>query len=806
MKHFKIKFLRSVFFLICILFISLPSNATDVISGKVVDAKKQPIEFATVTLKNSKTNQFVKAGICNEKGEFLLDKLSPGAYVISVSMMGYIQNETETVVVEAEKNRVIEKNFVLNEKVHELANVEITARKKFIEQSVDKVVVNPDASITTASESVYEIMKKLPGVSIDNNENITLKGKQGVKVLIDDKPTYVSADQLAALLKSMQGKNIDRIEIMENPPARYDAEGNSGIINIKTKHVKTPGFNGNVNAGLAFSGKFRENGGLDINLNSGQFNLYGNYAYNDWRGWNSMDATRNFTAADMLGVSQHITNYGNYDGLSHNYKIGADYFINKNHVVSVMYRGTTGSNIDADSSITAFRNINLQNDSSLNTLTKRNNNWNSNTYNLNYKWDIDSTGRMFTVDADYSRFSFTSGNAQLVSYFDAHGVKLNRNGFVNTDQGENIAIFSAKADYVHPINKIWYFEAGLKTSFVTNNSHIAMDGLLNQNDHFIYSENIQAAYVSGRASFEKTTVQLGLRAEYTSIKGNSVSTGEVNSKSYLKFFPTVFVQQTLNKDNSLNFSYSYRIGRPDYDNLNPFKWMIDPYTYNVGNPNLRPQFTHSLGLSHSFKGALITSVGYSYTQDMYTTVLYQNDATRSISQTMENMSSAIDFNASETLQLPITSWWRFNGTVTGMYKQVNSQIDGNTTYKLWTFMANAATTFSLPFKIDMELSGNYSSRLLIGNFMLNPRNSIDLGFQKKILADKGMIRLSIDDLFNMRNEGGYSKTSALDIEVLNRYDSRRVNLTFSYRFGKDNFQTRSNRQTASSEEQRRTGK
>jgi hypothetical protein len=792
--------------LICISFFFASQLFAGTIKGKIIDNKNKPLEFASASLINSKTMKFVKGEVSNEKGEFVIDKVSPGEYVLAVTMVGYAKHESEKLRVDAKENRIIEKTIVLNETSHQLAAVEVVSKKKFIEQTVDKVVINPDASITSASENVYEIMKKLPGVSIDNNDNISLKGKQGVKVLIDDKPTYVSADQLATILKSMQGKNIERIEIMENPPARFDAEGNSGIINIKTKHAKAPGFNGSVNAGASYSGKIRENGALDLNLKSGKFNLYGNYAYNDWRGWNSMDGVRNFTSPDMLGVSQHIYNYGIYDGLSHNYKIGADYFIKKNHVISVMFRGTTGSNIDTDNNITAFKDINMKVDSSLNTITKRNNNWYSNTYNANYKWDIDSTGRMLTVDADYSRFSFRSGNVQNVSYFDANGTKLSRTGNVSTDQGEDIDIFSAKVDYVHPINKIWYFEAGLKTSFVTNNSQIAMNGLLTQNDKFIYNENTQAAYVSGRAQLDKTTVQLGLRAENTNTQGNSVSTGQVDKKSYLKLFPTLFVQQTLNKDNTMNLSYSYRIGRPNYDMLNPFKWMVDPYTYNVGNPNLQPQFTHSVSLSHSFKGALITTVGYSYTKDLFTIVLLQNDANKSISQTTQNMSSAINFNASETVQLPITKWWRINGTVTGMYNQMNSQVDGNVTFNLWSVMANASTTFSLPYKVDMELSGNYSSKLLIGNFTITPGNSIDLGFQKKVLTDKGMIRLSFDDIFNIRAQGGYSKTSKLDISVVNKYDSQRINLSFSYRFGKDDFQTRGNRQTASSEEQRRTGK
>jgi len=806
MKLSSITIVSRVFLMVCISFLSINVLASDMIIGRVTDSKNQPIEFATVALINPKTKELVKGEVCNVKGEFKLDKLKSGAYTLSVSMIGYSKNEKETIVIDATKNRVIEKNIILNETAHQLAEVKVSAKKMFIEQTVDKMVVNPEASITSTNESVYEILKKLPGVTIDNNDNISLKGKEGVKVLIDEKPTYVTADQLAILLKSMQGKNVERIEIMENPPARFDAEGNSGIINIKTKHFKAPGFNGSVNGGLSYSNKLRENGGLDLNMNFGKLNVYGSYSYDDWRGWNSMDGTRRFTSTSMAGQYQLIYNKGDYDGRGHNYTMGADYFIKKNHVVSVMFRGNFGSNLDTENSKTSFTDSNRNVDSTLNTTSTRNNNWDSKTFNANYKWDIDTLGTSLSVDADYARFYFHSNSDQSITYFDKSGNLLNRNSLLYTKQGEDIDILTAKIDFVHPFTKTIGFEAGVKSSFVTNNSRIDMTGYMIQNDNYIYKEAIQAAYVNGNAKFKNTSLQLGLRLENTNVNGNSVVTNQVDTKSYVQLFPSFFVLQTLNTDNTVNFRYSYRIGRPNYHMLNPFRWMIDPYTYNQGNPELGPQFTHSAGLSHTFKGLFITSIGYNYTKDLFSEVLFQNDVTKTIYQTMKNLSNSTDWNASETFQLEPAKWWRMSGTITGMYKEVNSNLGEAVQFTRFSYSGNMSNNFTIPFKINMELSGYYSSKQLIGNFTIKPQYSVDLGFQRKVLNDKGVIRLSVNDIFNTGGSGAYTKYSNLDIDVMNKYDSRKLNISFSYRFGKDNFSTRSNRSTASSEEQSRSSK
>lgn len=804
-NHFRI---ASTCLFICFILIptAIFAESTTIVRGRVTDSKNRPIEFATATLLNSSTKELFKGQICNGKGEFVIEKVKSGEYILAVTMVGYSKSESEKLTIDPKSSKVVEKNVILTESSHQLGSVEVVSKKKYIEQTVDKVIINPEASITSASESVYEILKKLPGVTIDNNDNISLKGKQGVMVLLDEKPTYVSADQLATLLKSMQGKSIDRIEIMENPPARYDAEGNSGIINIKTKHNRAPGFNGNVNTGLNITNKLCENGGFDLNMNFGKLNIYGNYSFYDWRRWNALDATRRFISTDLAGSYQFIDARDDYNGNAHNYKVGADYFLRKNHVISFMFRGNAGFNINSGNNLTTFADLSKNVDSTLTTYSNRNDNWDSKTYNVDYKWNIDSVGRSLSVDADYGHFYFNSNSDQNSNSFDRFGGPTDRIFSVNTVQGGAIDVLSARVDYVHPINKIYNFEAGLKSSFVTTDSKVDMVGFLNQVDNFIFKENIQSAYINGRAKFNKFSFQLGLRLENTNSKGTSVSMNQIDKKSYLKLFPSLYVQQTLNANNTLNFRYSYRIGRPNYNKLNPFIRMFDPYTYIQGNPLLKPQFTHSTSLSHSYKGMFITSFGYNYTKDLYTEVHNQNDATKVIYETMKNLSNCLDFNASETLQLQPTKWWSLNATFTGLYNEINSKLGESAQFKRWIFMGNLSNSFILSPKMNMELSGYYTSKQLHGNMVRLNNYCINLGFQRKILNNNGVIKVSFNDILNTSNGGSYTKYSNINLEVINKSDSRRLNLSFSYRFGKNNFKTRANRSTASSEEESRSAK
>lgn len=775
------------------------------VKGRVINSDNKPIEFATAVLINSKTNEIEKGVVCNENGEFVFEKVGAGEYTLSVRMLGFDSTETEVLVISS-SNQTIEKTIILKETSEQLQDVTVAAKYAFVEQAVDKTIINPNASITSSSESVYDILKKSPGVTIDNNDNITLKGLQGVIIMIDDKPTYLASNELAPLLKGMLSKNIKSIEIIENPSARFDAEGNAGIINIKTKHNKAPGFNGSINSGITFTKTVGGNANADLNINLGKLNVYGNFAYYDWKGWSELNATRRFTSEAMNGVYQIMKNESNSDGSANNYKAGADYYISKNHVISFMVRGNAGHNDMFDDGKTAFADRYKVIDSTLINLANRGNIWDNQTFNLNYKWDIDSTGSSLTVDADYAQFFYNGTSYQTSKYFDALLVDMNKDVSLNSDLRNNIDIVSAKIDYTLPINKTYSFEAGLKNSFVKTNSKASMLGYYDQNDRFIFEESIQAAYVSGRAQYDKTSVQVGIRVENTLSTGNSVSTNQVDKKRYLEVFPSVFIQQSFKHEQTVGLRYSYRIGRPNYHSLNPFVWINDPYTYNLGNPNLKPQFTHSLSLNHSFKGKIMTSFGYNYTKDLFTQVISQNDETNAIYQTMENFGHSIDFNITETVQFQPTKWWRLNSTLIGMYKQVTVSESSSTEFKQWSYIGNISNSFTLPYKIGLELSGNYMSKQLIGNFTIKPRYSIDLGMQVRVLNDKGTVRASFSDIFNTSSFGAYSKYGNIDLDVNNRFETQRVNISFNYRFGKSEFKTRANRSTSSSEEQSRSSK
>jgi Outer membrane receptor proteins, mostly Fe transport len=789
-------------------------KADGTVKGRILDQNHRPVEFATAALINAKTKLPIKGSESNSTGEFVIDKVHEGTYILSVTMVGYKKFETEQFAFNGKKD--VQKDVVLEENTQLLKEATVVAKRKFIEQQADKMVINPEASITTASENVLDILKKTPGVTVDNNNNISLKGKEGVKVMIDDKPTYVSADQLATLLKGMQGKDIERIEVIENPSSRYDAEGNSGIINIKTKHNKRTGFNGSFFTGANYSSKLGENVGLDLNMNLGKLNVYGNYSFYEWRGWNKMDATRNYVTGPYTGAVQGINSSNDYHGNNHNFKVGADYYINKKQVISLMARGSNGFNQNKGSSVTSFYNSSLKLDSALHTQSGESNHWSNITFNANYKWDIDSTGRSLTVDADYARFKFRSSSNQLGNYLDANGADMNLNSSITGYQPGTINIFTAKTDYVHPMGKKFTIEAGLKTSFVKNDSqadftvvdptNLVWNTGLKPHDQFIYNENINAAYMSAKGQFGKTSLQLGLRVENTNSKGDSKSMDRVDTKHYTDLFPSLFVKHELNENNQLGFNYSYRIGRPSYHVLNPFMWMLDQYTYNQGNPFLRPQFTHSLGLNYTYKSKFITSVGMNRTNDLFTDVIKQNDVTKVMFQTKENLSKSIDLNASQTVQLDVAKWWHFNATATVMYKSVTSGDANADKFKRWSYNANTTQSFTLPCDISMELSGRYRSKQLWGNFTIYDEYSVDLGVQKNLFNKKGTLKVSVDDIFNTNKGGGFAKYSNVDMNVHNRWDSRTLNVSFTYRFGKDSFKTRSDRSTASSEEQSRSGK
>lgn len=776
---------------------------SSIIKGRVVNPNNQGVEYATVALLSVNDFQLKKGTACDDKGYFLIENIPLGSYIVSVRMLGYDTDETSIITIDNDK-QLIERIIVIKESTYMMNEVVVADRYAFVEQTLDKTIVNPNASIISSAESVYEILKKSPGVNIDNNDNITLKGMQGVIVMIDNKPSKLSSSELAQILKGMIGKNIRSIEIIENPSARHEAEGNAGIINIKTKHNKAPGFNGSINSGITFTRTTGANAGLDMNMNFGKLNVYGNYSFFDWKGWYKMDGYRKFISNESINTTTFMSNESKSDGSAHNYKVGADYYFSRKHVLSIMLNGNNGRNELTDEGISAFKNVLATNDSSVSSLTERLMQWNNNTLNFNYKWEIDSLGWTLTADADYARFNFGSHADQISNYSGTHNSGLIQTATLWSAVKNRIEIQSVKIDYSQPLSRNVFLETGLKFSRVNIESIADMEGYINQNDEFNYHENIQAAYINSRAEFKSTAIQLGLRIENTQSLGNSISTQQRDENSYMAVFPSLFIQRTLTQKQTLGFRYSYRIGRPNYNVLNPFKWMMDPYTYNLGNPKLNPQFSHSISLNHSFEGKFMTSVGFNKTLALFTEVIYQDEATKSAYQTTENFGTSTDWSISETFLLQPLNWWRFTGTLAGMFKDVKAKATIGGSFQQFSYIANMSHSFQLPYQSSLELSGRYASQQLFGNIFLQPHYSIDLGFQIQVLNNKGTLRASMSDIFNTGSAGMTSRYGNLELDINTHAETRRFNISFNYRFGKSDLNARSNRSTASMEEQSRS--
>src|SRR5690625_4900692 len=619
------------------------------VSGKVEDEGGQAVGYATVTLLKAADSSLVKGLVTDSLGLFTFSNVTSGRYIVAASVVGMEEAYSAPVETGAGRSSKRVSPLVLKPNANRLKGVNVSASKPFITHEIDKTVVNVENSIVSAGNSAWEILQKSPGVTVDNSNNtIRLQGKTGVVIYVDGKPTYLSQEQLANMLKNMNAGSIKSIEIMTQPSAKYDAAGNAVIINIVTRKSKEFGFNGSVSAGYA-QGKYgRENGGVNLNYRNGKLNFYGNYNYTHAKWWHDNRITRNFydeTGKNLSTRSEQYV-YAVSPSGSHHFKAGMDYYLDDKNTIGLVMNGSVNS-FSHDSHNTAnFKapDASLQSQSlTHNTSTGK---WTNFTYDLNYRGHFDSTGKELNIDMAYSKFN----NSRLAHY---HTDNYYPDGTPLPDM-ENapnpiirkgnlpsaIDIKTVKIDYTVPLKHKIKLSLGAKTSLVTSDNNVKYFRFNNDNkkwlydsatNHFEYTENINAAYINLNKKFKKGWgLQLGLRGEQTISKGHQFTNDSIVKRNYLQLFPSVYVSKKLDKNNTLNASYSRRIDRPDYQDLNPFRYYIDPYTYNEGNPFLQPQLANSLKLAYSYKSLLTAALSYSNTSDVISQVLKQDDSAREI--------------------------------------------------------------------------------------------------------------------------------------------------------------------------------
>lgn len=737
------------------------------ISGSIKKDASEAASSATIALLKNSDSTILKYAIVKKDGNFELINIAAGIYLLKASHIGY---KTLYVPVDFQSTDLLLKPIVLKKEETNLAGVTVSSAKPIIEVKADKTILNVEGTINATGNDGLELLRKSPGVMIDKDDNISLAGKNGVNVYIDGKPSPLSGADLTNYLKSLQSSQMESIEIITNPSAKYDAAGNAGIINIKLKKNKTFGTNGNFNAGFnqGFYPKF--NAGLGLNHRNKNINVFGTYNYNN--GKSRMQINSRKEQLDTLFVQNNVMNFKNN---THGFKVGADYFLNKKSTIGAVVNGNfsdmefTTSGPMYFTEISSGTQVKVMNATNDNKMPRNDVN-----ANLNYRFS--AGGKEFSIDADYGFYNIKSDQYQPNFYYDGTGTVETNRAIYNMVAPTNIDIATLKSDYEQDF-KGGKLGIGGKTSFVKTNNNFKSYNVFTtgnvldtgKSNKFDYKENINALYVNYARQYKKGfMVQLGLRAENTNLTGTSNGyRWDTNSwekydttfkRNYTGLFPSAAVTFNKNPMKQWTFSYSRRIDRPAYQDLNPFEFRLNEYSYMKGNTDLRPQYTNSFGVTNVYKYKLTTSFNYSHVKDIFARVPDTTDKTKGF-LTKKNLATQDIFalNISYPFQYKKYS---FFATLNSNYAHYQADFGGgdrNIDLKVFALTYYMQNSFKFGKGWTGELSGLYiSPSVWQGTIKSDAMGMVDVGLQKTILKNTGNIKLVVSDIFKTMKWGGKS--------------------------------------------------
>jgi iron complex outermembrane recepter protein len=785
------------------------------ISGRISDESGKGLDNATISLLKVQDSSVVKFAVSNKEGNYEIKGVDAGKYLVRVSHITHVSTFSEYFEYNGDEKKLTE--ISLTKAPKQLQEVVITSKKPMVEVKADKTILNVEGTINAVGQDALELLRKSPGVLVDRDDNISLSGKNGVQIYIDGRPSPLSARDLSAFLKTLQSSEIEAIEIIVNPSAKYDAAGNAGIINIRLKKDKTIGTNGSVNSGYSVGIFSKYNEGISLNHRNKKMNAFGTYNFNKSRNQSFMNFDRT-----LLDSFFHQRSVVNSESESHGYKAGADFFLNRFNTFGVLVNGSSSDNPNGNLSTTEIsykpsgkvNRILIADNSS--TATRSNIN-----YNINYR-HTDTAGRELNVDADHGRYRMKSDQLQPNYYYNPSGTVLLSSVIYNMIAPTDIDIYTFKTDYEQNYKK-GKLGIGGKISFVKSGNDFerfnvftsskVLDTLRSNN--FLYKENVNALYLNYNKAYKGFMVQAGLRMENTYNEGTSTGYKKNGStyvpydstftRNYTDLFPSAAITYNKNPMSQWGLSFSRRIDRPAYQDLNPFEFKLDEYTFQKGNTELRPQYTNSIGLTHTFKYKLNTRLNYSHVKDVFTQLIDTAELSKSFI-TKKNLATQdiTSLNISYPLQ----------------YKKYNAFFNLNTYYSHYKADFGTGRTIDLDVyafniysqhSVDIgkgwkaELSGWFNSpSIWQGTFETNSMWSVDAGLQKELFKGKGNLKAAVSDIFQTMRWKGSSNFAGQLFVGGGGWESRLFKLNFSYRFGSAQIKAARQRKTGTEEESKRT--
>jgi iron complex outermembrane recepter protein len=792
--------MKKFFNLLVVSTIAMCSQAQTTSAGKVTGSIKdggqqKVIDAASISLLKAKDSSLVKIAVTDKEGNFIIENVKEGNYLVLATSIGHSKTYSQVFTISADQANANVGTLQLVPADKSLKEVTVVSKKPFIERKADRTVLNVEASISNTGSTALEVLEKAPGVTVDKDGNISLKGKQGVMIMVDGKQTYLSGPELTNMLRNMSSNQLDQIEIMTNPSAKYDAAGRSGIINIKTKKNKQKGFNGSASTAYTQGIYSRTSNSLNLNYKNGKVNLFSTLSANYRNNFQELDIYRRYTNTDKSTKAIFEQNsFQTRHGGNYNAKLGADFYVSKKTTIGVVLSGITNPQAQNAENTSYLKSNTGTVDSIVQAISSEHSKWKNGSVNLNLRHVFDSTGRELTFDADYLRYDATKDQRFYnTSYTPQWALKTS--DILLGELPSAIKIYSAKIDYIHPLKKGAKIEAGLKSSFVeTDNTagYYSLVGITKTPDYektnrFDYKENINAAYLNFNKEMKKWSVQTGLRLENTNYEGNQFGNptkpDSAFKRSYTSLFPTLFVGYNPTEKNQFSVSYGRRINRPDYEDLNPFLFFLDKYTYGAGNPFLKPMYSHVLEASHTYKQMFTTTLNYSYTKDLFNEVFRQKDFATIVSQ--GNYGSMEDASISVNAQVPVGKVWNTNIYTEAKYNRFKGLLNGDDVdVSATTFLVNVNNQFKFKKGWSAEVSGWYRTKGVEGQLLIKSLGQLNTGVQKQVIKNKGTLKLTVNDVLRTRNPRGEINFQNTEARFRQYSDNRTVTLSFSYRFGK----------------------
>ncbi|TNE68963.1 MAG: TonB-dependent receptor [Bacteroidetes bacterium] len=784
------------------------------IRGHIQQADGLAAEFATVLLYSAADTTLVKGGITDMDGLYEFGGVAAGRYFINTELVG--AGKGVLPVFEYQGGDKTLDQIVLSENTTELGLVTVVARRPIVEVRADKTILNVEDNINSGGQNALELLRKAPGVMIDNNDNISLRGKNAVRFQIDGRDVPMDSKDLAGLLKTMRAEDIAAIEMITNPSAKYDASGNAGIINIRTRKNRALGTNGTVGGEATFGKTPKGGGNVSLNHRNTWVNAFGSYGNNFGHWHNDIHLYRE-QAGRIFDQHSDMDDTNN----SHRYKVGSDFFLNSKNTVGFVVDGRYNEGPWRNDAHTDIYSLDTpgQLDSILvasNQVPQRRNNMN---INLNYRF-ADTLGHEFTMDMNRGNYTYRANSYQPNTYMDPQEQIVLSEKIYRNVTPTDIDMWIIKADYEQRLFKgklgIGYKFTNVKTdntfdfyNVINGESIVDVD----RSNQFVYDERVNAGYVNYNIQMQKWGFQAGLRAEYTDWSGDLMTLkpggDERNGATYLSWFPSAALNYNMSDKNQFSLTYSRRIDRPNYRHLNPFEDRLDELAYKKGNPFLRPQFTNSLELTHTFMGMLNTTLGYSHTNDMFTEVIDTTETNRTF-LTNDNIADQNNFSLSIGAPVPITKWWQSYWNITGYITSFDAKFrEGYEIHESFKAMnLYSEHTFRLPHGWSFQVSGWFNSPAIWGAvFRSKAQGAMDIGIKKQFLKDQATASLSFGDVLGTAGWASVNDfTPGLYMEGSGHWESRTVRFNLNYRFGNKNVKGAQRRKTGVEDINSRIGK